>query len=165
MASLQIVKGRLSATSEGEIKQKVTSWPWWRLVDENGRDVMIRNVRAHEFMRSHVIGDLEGVYVFTNDAAPWFIGLRYAEDGHTADGWKEWYDHRSGAFPLLIIGLLLMVPAYFAMKLKWAETASAWSALAAIVGVVAAFLGALASLGNLLSRRPSKEMVARALEG
>jgi len=165
MASLRVVKGRLSAYSESEIKQRVARWSWWRLIDEDGRDVMIKNVRAHEFMRSHVVQEEPGVYVFTNDAEPWFIALRYGADDHVADGWKEWHDRRRGAFPLLIIGLLLLVPPYLAMTLKWGETASAWSALAGVVGIVATFLGALGSLGNLLSRRPSKEMVAEALKG
>lgn len=163
MAKLNVVRGRLSAHSEGMVKQKVASWDWWRITDEFGKDVMIKNVRALEFMRSHVILDEEGTFIFTNDGAPWFLAFKYGHDGHIADGWQEWKDRREGFFYALLFGPLLILPVVLAGHFDWGKTAILVSLLSAIVGLLSMAIGVFGSLGNLLSSKPSKAQVAAAL--
>jgi hypothetical protein len=165
MASLKVVRGRLNAFSEAEVKQKIASWGWWRIIDESGKDVMIKNVRALEFMRSHVVQDEEGIFVFTNDGAPWFIAFKYGHDGHIADGWQEWKDRRDSFLYMLISGVAMVVPATLHQKMGWSQDVGYWLFFLAILGLLFSALGAFGCLGNLLSRRPSKAQVAAALNG
>ncbi len=165
MASLKVVRGRLNAFSEAEVKQKIASWGWWRITDESGKDVMVKNVRALEFMRSHVVQDEEGTFVFTNDGAPWFIAFKYGHDGHIADGWQEWKDRREGFFYAFLFGPLLIVPAVLASYFDWGKTATFVCVLSALVGAFSIAIGMFGSLGNLLSSKPSKAQVAAALDG
>ncbi|MBS4049364.1 MAG: hypothetical protein KG075_23670 [Alphaproteobacteria bacterium] len=163
MASLRVVKGRLSAASEATIKNSVATWDWWRIIDDDGRDVMIKNVRALEFMRSHLIQDEEGTFVFTKDGAPWFIGFRYRENGHVADGWQEWKDRRRGFVGGFFFGLLLVSLPWFAVTFNWGQGVGLFTLFFALFGLLVMAVCGIGMLGNLLSYKPSKRQVADAL--
>jgi hypothetical protein len=166
MAPLQVVKGTLQYTSEYEIPKKgeYARWPLWRIEDENGRDVTLHNVKALEIMRSHSIVGVEATFVFTTDAWPILIGIRYP-DGHAADGWAEWREERIKSVYAFWIGLLMLVPIVLFANNDWGKTAGFWALASAILGALILLYGVSGCLSNLILKKPTKAEVAAALNG
>ncbi|MCW0236311.1 MAG: hypothetical protein OJJ21_22125 [Ferrovibrio sp.] len=164
MAPLRVITGRLQYQSEYEIPKsgEFARWPVWRIESSDGQDVSLENVQALPVMRSHALVGTDATYVFTNDAWPILIGMRY-EDGHIADGWAEWKAKRMGSVYAFWIGLLMIVPIILFANNDWSKTAGFWSLGSAILGALLLAIGVFGGLTNLMSKKPTKEQVAAAL--
>ncbi|MCW0234738.1 MAG: hypothetical protein OJJ21_14155 [Ferrovibrio sp.] len=165
MSSLKVVKGTLQVTGEYETsKHGRTNWTFWRIEDENGRDVMLKQVSAGELMRSHAFPGTEATFVFTNDPSPTFIGMKYS-DGRIAESWDEWNKGRKTVLKVFIFGLLLFLPAVLAILLGGKGELMGLVVAVTIVACGLTFFGGLGCLAILFSAKPTKEQLTAALNG
>lgn len=104
--AVRVITGRLEALSHWELrKDGVYKWPWWRIVDSEGRDHLLKDVRALAYMHSHALTDTEGSFAFTVGGTPIFLGLKY--DGQVRDDHEAWKKELTG-WPTFFLAFLAM---------------------------------------------------------
>lgn len=163
--AVKTIVGRLDSMSLAEVeKDGVATWKFWRIVDTEGRDHLLKNVRAREYMTSYAFPDAEGTFAFSPGFSPIFLGLN--SDGQVREEYEPWRKQLEGwprrFLSVVAIDLAFMALIYF----KFVENLIVAGPMAVFV-CVSPFLLAV-SLGrvldSLLTKLPKRRELQAALE-
>lgn len=163
--AIRVITGTLESASPYEIgKDGVNKWQWWRIVDTDGRDHVIKDVRAREYMTSHASTDLEGTFVFTVASTPIFIGLKY--DGKVVDEHEVWRQRIEGWPTILLVftAIVLGLGGLLFSNLVTGVVGRGLIALCLMVSPIFFLIFILATVNAAFERFPKKHELAAALE-